>query len=355
MVQAALCALPFAQRVPALGLEVELGAVLGDELLPELGPRDVANDFDVGNLQHALMVGEGNGEEKFVVLPAVEGCGIDIHVELFGRDGCLIVHRDAFLIDAAAHTALLADVHGFGREAVADVHHGRGVEPRPAQRLHDIAAGFRLQETLDEVFAPREVGLGGRFAVGLLALEYAFLALHELEAEVGGAEVAGHAEEIGVLRSGAVDNIGFIGLAHAGEAQRQSGERGGGVAADEVHAVLFASEADAFVEGLEVLDLRATAHGQADKELARGAVHGIDVGEIDHGGLVAQVLQRRVGEVEVDALHQHVGGEQDAARVGCIGGVAHHGAVVAYAAQRGGVAGGEAAGEVVDEAKLTEG
>ena len=75
----------------------------------------------------------------------------------------------------------------------------------------------------------------------------------------------------------AVDDVAFFRIADASHADGQSGERRGGVAAHDVHSVLFAGQPDAGVEGFEIFDCEALADGQVDDELARGAIHGVDV------------------------------------------------------------------------------
>ena len=70
----------------------------------------------------------------------------------------------------------------------------------------------------------------------------------------------------------------------------------------------------------------------------------------DGDGLVAQMFEREVGEVEVDPFHQQVGRDERrlAARSG------DHGRVVAYAPLGRPVAGGECAGEFVDKAEFPQ-
>ena len=113
--------------------------------------------------------------------------------------------------------------------------------------------------------------------------------------------------------------------------------------------MVFAGQAQAVVDGVEVFHRGAPAHGHVAEQLARQAVHGVNVGEVDHRGLVAQMFQRGVDQIEVDALHEQVARDEQVAVV-----VAEHGAVVAHAAQGRGVAGREALREVTDEAKLAE-
>ena len=59
------------------------------------------------------MVGQGDGEQEFVVLASVQGAGIDVHIEFLSHYCGLVVNGDALLIDAAAGTALLADMYEF--------------------------------------------------------------------------------------------------------------------------------------------------------------------------------------------------------------------------------------------------
>ena len=99
----------------------------------------------------------------------------------------------------------------------------------------------------------------------------------------------------------------------------------------------------------EVFHFEAFAQGYADDELARGAVHGEYVGYVDHGRFVAEVSEVGVGEVEVYALHEHVGGDEHLAL-----GVGEHGAVVAHAFEGAGVLRTDVLREVFDESELTE-
>ena len=59
------------------------------------------------------------------------------------------------------------------------------------------------------------------------------------------------------------------------------------------------------------------------------AVHGIHIAEVDHSRLVAQVAKWRVGQVEVNAFEQHIGGDE-CAQV-AVAAVVEHRAVVAHA------------------------
>ena len=104
------------ERVPALRFEVELLSVTGHEFLSEFGAGDIANLFHIRESSHQFVGGERHGEKEFIVFTSVECGGIDVHAKLFGGKGGLIIDWDFLFIDSAAHAALFADVHQFGRE-----------------------------------------------------------------------------------------------------------------------------------------------------------------------------------------------------------------------------------------------
>lgn len=317
----------FIEGVPSLCLEGEFLSVAGDEGTAQIGAGDVPDDAHIVQGSHLFVQRKGNGEEQFVVLAAVEGASADVHVEFFGSDGCLVVERQPFLVDAAACARCGADVEQFGRKSVADVHHGRGADAGFAQGMYDVAPCFGFEQPFEQVFASAEVGLCRFGVVCRAGIEHRLFALHELEAHVGGAEVAADADEVGVLGSVAVDDVFIACFADAGDADGQSGERGRCVAADQVDSVLVAGQAQSRVEVLEVFDGEAAAHGDAHHDLPGSAVHGIDIGKVDHGGFVAQMLDGRILQVEMDAFHQQVGGDQ----LADAGGRCQYGAVVAHA------------------------
>lgn len=99
------------EGVPALGAEGYLGVVAGNHGAAELGARDVADDVDAFDFLDFLVIGERHGEQKLVVLAAVERGRHEIHIELLGHRGGLIVDGDAVLVDAASAVTLRADVY----------------------------------------------------------------------------------------------------------------------------------------------------------------------------------------------------------------------------------------------------
>ena len=213
-----------------------------------------------------------------------------------------------------------------------------------AQVVDDNAACFGLQQTLNEVFATAEVGLCGLHVLRGAGVEHTLLALQQLQSHIGRAEVAADAYQVVLLSTAAIDHLVFGRIAHTGDADGKTRKGGCGVAANDVNLVSLASHTDAAIQGFDVFEAEAAADGQADEQLARCAVHGIHVGEVDHGGFVAEVLERRVLQVEMDALHQHIGGQECGAPVRTF----EHGTVVADAAKGSGLLGSNVIGEVAD-------
>ena len=121
---------------------------------------DMSDEVDIIKGLHLFKVANGNGEQQFIVLTAVEGTGGDVHLHLLSHDGRLIVDGQFLLEDATAAATLLADMHELGGEAIADIHHGSGTDASLAQLLNDVATGFCLQLSLQQILLATEVGLG---------------------------------------------------------------------------------------------------------------------------------------------------------------------------------------------------
>ena len=88
----------------------------------------------------------------------------------------------------------------------------------------------------------------------------------------------------------------------------------------------LAGQLEAFVEQFQVFDAEALGNGQGYGDLFRGTVHGVDVGEVDNGGLVSQMFHWGIDQIEVDSFHQEVGSHQ-----GLLAGEVQHGGIIAYA------------------------
>jgi len=363
------------EGVPALGGEGEGVAGAGDQaqvggllLLSSsttlssdidrgiLGGGDVADDIDVVEGDELLVVVDVAGEEEFVILAAVESASDDIEVHLVGKCYRLVIDGEFVLVDVAADLGLRAYMEEFGRESVGDIHHGRGFDARLAQLLDDIDACLGFELALKEVFTTLELLVDGivvlvGFAEIVVAggTEDLQLALQELESEIRRAEVACDADEVVGFGTVAVDDILFVGYAEAGDGNGQTVHRGAGVTADEVDMIMFAREARAYVELLQILNRETRGYTQTDGDLRGGSVHGADIRNVDRHGFVTQMAQGHVLKVEMDTLDQEVGGDE-----GTFATMVEHRRVVAYGIDSGWLAGFQVAREVTDKTELTE-
>ena len=184
--------------------------------------------------------------------------------------------------------------------------------------------------------------------VELLVID-GLLALQQLKSHVGGSEVAADADEVGITGSVAIDCLARLCLSDAGDADGQSGIRRGGLASYDVYAPFVAGLSQSAIEQFHVFDGEALAECYADNHLPRCAVHGKDVGNVDHCRLVAQQFYADIGKVEVHALHEHVGSDEHLAV-----GVGENGAVVAHALLCAGVLWLDVFCQVLDESELTQ-
>ena len=275
----------------------------------------MSDEAHVVELLHLLQVTDGYGEQQFVVLAAVQGTGGHIHVHLLGHHRCLIVDGNLLLVDATTNARLLADVHQFAGKTIADVHHRRGTDASLAQFLDDVATSLGLQLALQQILLAGKVGtevgqLLEGFLVALLlgvvhlTIIHALLALQQLQPHIGSTQVARDADEVGVLGTVAIDDVLLLGLADTGDADGQTRIGRGGIATHDVDAPFLAGQAQSGIKLLHVLHGEALAQSQRYGDLARRAVHGKDVADVDHRRLIAQMLEVDIGEVEVDTFHQ---------------------------------------------------
>ena len=193
--------------------------------------------------------------------------------------------------------------------------------------------------------------MAGELRFGIFdVVQDALLAFEQLETHIGGAQISRDADQIVGFGSVAVDDVTASGTAYGRDVDGQPRHRSGRIASRQVDVQLLASQADTLVELLQRLDREFRRHAERQQQLFGQGVHRQDVARADGDGLVAQMFEREVGEVEVDPFHQQVGRDERrlAARSG------DHGRVVAYAPQGRPVAGGECAGEFVDKAEFPQ-
>ncbi len=163
-------------------------------------------------------------------------------------------------------------MYQFAGEAVADIHHRRGADSGFVELFDYVAPCFGFQLAFHQVFFTAEV----RLEIAL-SCRCGLFAFEQLETHICGAKVAGDAYKIGVAGTIATDGLALRHFADAGNGNHQSLVRGTGVAADNVHSIFLAGEADSAVERFDVLHSETPRDAQADSDLPGSAAHGVDI------------------------------------------------------------------------------
>ena len=78
-----------------------------------------------------------------------------------------------------------------------------------------------------------------------------------------------------------------------------------------VSDAIFAGQADSIVYFVQVFDGKTFGHTQRNGDLLGLPVHGINVGKVYDCRFVAQMFERRILQVEMDAFQKQVGCYQD--------------------------------------------
>ena len=235
-------------------------------------------------------------------------------------------------------------MHDFAGQTVADVDHRRGFQAQIADLADDVHTRFWLELTLEQV---REVF---QFRLGRgCRLEHGLFPLQDLQTHVRCTQVSADHQQVAVACAVASHHSVRFHQAHGRHGQGQARRGGRGVAPNQIHLVDLASQANAGVQLLHRFHRKPVAQAQADHDLGGHRVHRTDVGQVHHHRLVAQVLQRRVAQVEVNAFAQHVGADHHALAHGV-----NHRAVVPHATKRGRLLVGQFFGHSADQAKLPQ-
>ena len=305
----------------------------------------MTDDIDAAQSHDLLLLLERNSEEQFVVVAAIQGCSYLVGMQFLGHPGGLLRDGDAFEIEPDAAFRCLADLEHVGGEAVRKVDHRGRRDAGLGERFDYVEPCVGMQLSLQEVFVAFEFWL----RIGD-AGQGAFFAFEQVQPHVCGPEVARYADQIVEFGAVAVDNLVAVGHPDGRYTDRESGHRGGGVAAGEVDSILLAGRLNALVEVVERLDRDFARHADRNGNLRRTGIHRQNVAASHHDGLVTEVLEREVCQVEIDSFEQQVGREQHCAFV--VDG--DHCGVVARALECRVVVGGELFGEVVYESEFAE-
>ena len=147
-----------------------------------------------------------------------------------------------------------------------------------------------------------------------------------MQTHVGGTQITRDTDKIGLMSAVTIDDVLLSGLADTGNRDGQSGIAAGGIATNDINAPLVAGHSQSAIELLDILDTETLTESQRDCHLARCAIHGENVTDVNHCRLPTEMLEVDICQIEVYALHEHVGGDEHF----CIW-IVKYGAVIAYA------------------------
>ena len=305
----------------------------------------MADDVDQPQTHDLLLHRERYGKEQLVVLAAVERRhdGIDVH--LFGQSGGLTCNGYAFEIYAGTASRAAADLYQVAGKSVREVDHRGGADALLGQSLRDVDARLRFEILFEQIFVALEL----RFGV-VDVVQHALLAFEQMQSHVGGAHVAAYADQVVLRSSAAVYQPVALGLPQCRDVYYQTVHRGRRVAAGDVDAEPVAGRACTLVKLFERLDRYFGRYAEREQDLRRACIHSYDVADAARYYLVSQMFERKICQVEVDALGQHVGRDDHNAAVAAV----YNGSIVACAGKRRGIVRLDAGCKTVDEAEFAE-
>ena len=253
--------------------------------------------------------------------------------------------RNTLQIDTHTATRRLADLHHVRRQTVREVDHRRGDNLRLGQRIDDIDSRLGFQLTLQQILIPLEFGL----RIGHTR-QRTFLAFEQVQAHICRTQVARNAHQIIEFRTTTISHLRRLGRTHCRNANGKARQRGGRIATNKIDIIVGTRAIDALVELIESLDRHLARHGDRDHHLLGAGIHRQNIAHTHHHSFIAEVFERKVGQIEVDSLHQHIGRGQLHATAADI----RHRSVVTHATKRRGTATFEIRGQVIDQSEFAE-
>ena len=132
----------------------------------------------------------------------------------------------------------------FGRQAVGDVHHGGGLHTFFCQFPDDVTTGFRFQLPFQQILFACKIGL----QIFVAAFEHALFTFQQLQSHVGGAQIAGDADKVGVFGAVAINHFALFAFTDAGDADGESRIGGRRIAAYNIHPIFLTGKAYAGIQ-----------------------------------------------------------------------------------------------------------
>ena len=107
----------------------------------------------------------------------------------------------------------------------------------------------------EDILLTCEIGFE-KLIIGRLSGDTIF-SFEELQAHISSTEVAGDIYQVGGFGAATANNFTLLSLTDASDADDETGDRCGGIATDEINALLLARETDAVIKFVDML------HGEA--------------------------------------------------------------------------------------------
>ena len=138
--------------------------------------------------------------------------------------------------------------------------------------------------------------------------QYALLALEQLQTHVGGTQATRDADQVVLLGPRTVGCVALLDNTRSRSRDDQTGQRGACVTTRQVDLLLVAGKADTLIQIVERLHGNLRRDTDRDHQLTRTGIHRREVTHNGRHDFVAQVLEREVGQIEIDPLEKRVGG-----------------------------------------------
>ena len=244
------------------------------------------------------MLLDGQGKEELVVVAAVHGGRHHVHVDFLGHGKGLGRNGNLFKIDLGAQARVACQPDDGLAQAAGEEIAAGGQRIRLDEAGHDARLDLRTQVAGQDGLVFRQVGLLAS------AGERDFLALEHVQAHVGCAHVTAEADQVHVFRGRHLLDDAL--LLHAAGCQPDGQAVDGRIEFERqlTDTVFAASGQHSFPKLGHVFVAEAFGESQHHRQRHGLAQAGVQFSEHIEHGLVAQVFQRRVDQVEIAAL-QH--------------------------------------------------